>query len=32
MTRLGRDWGDLYGTLPVGVDQRAILERARVVP
>ncbi|MGB5092595.1 MAG: isovaleryl-CoA dehydrogenase [Parvibaculum sp.] len=29
-TRLGRDWGDLYGTLPVGVDQRAILERARV--
>lgn len=30
-TRLGRDWGDLYGTLPEGADQRAILERARVV-
>ncbi|KAB7740187.1 isovaleryl-CoA dehydrogenase [Parvibaculum sedimenti] len=30
-TRLGRDWGDIYGTLPAGVDQRAILERARVV-
>ncbi|MDO8287927.1 MAG: isovaleryl-CoA dehydrogenase [Parvibaculum sp.] len=29
-TRLGRDWGDMYGTLPVGVDQRAILERAAV--
>tara|TARA_R110000868_G_scaffold135284_2_gene347757 strand:- start:2649 stop:4325 length:1677 start_codon:yes stop_codon:yes gene_type:complete len=29
-TRLGRDWGDIYGTLPVGVDQRAILERAAV--
>jgi putative acyl-CoA dehydrogenase len=28
-TRLGRDWGDLYGTLPEGADQRAILERAR---
>lgn len=30
-TRLGRDWGDIYGTLPVGVDQRAILDRAAVV-
>ena len=29
-TRLGRDWGDMYGTLPTGVDQRAILERAAV--
>jgi len=29
-TRLGREWGDIYGTLPVGVDQRAILERAAV--
>ena len=29
-TRLGRDWGDIYGTLPVGVDQRVILERAGV--
>ena len=29
-TRLGRDWGDVYGTLPVGADQRAIIERARV--
>jgi putative acyl-CoA dehydrogenase len=28
-TRLGRDWGDVYGTLPVGVDIRAIVERAR---
>jgi putative acyl-CoA dehydrogenase len=27
-TRLGRDWGDIYGTLPVGADQRAIIERA----
>lgn len=27
-SRLGRDWGDLYGTLPAGADQRAILERA----
>ncbi len=27
-TRLGRDWGDIYGTLPLGVDQRAIVERA----
>lgn len=30
-TRLGRDWGDIYGTLPMGVDQRAILDRAAVV-
>ena len=29
-TRLGRDWGDLYGTLPEGVDIRAIVERARL--
>ena len=29
-TRLGRDWGDIYGTLPLGVDQSAILERASV--
>ncbi|MFN4355222.1 isovaleryl-CoA dehydrogenase [Parvibaculum sp.] len=29
-TRLGRDWGDVYGTLPVGADVRAITERARV--
>jgi putative acyl-CoA dehydrogenase len=29
-TRLGRDWGDIYGTLPVGADQWAIIERARV--
>ena len=29
-TRLGRDWGDVYGTLPVGADVRAIVERARV--
>ncbi|HEX7776711.1 MAG TPA: isovaleryl-CoA dehydrogenase [Parvibaculum sp.] len=27
-TRLGRDWGDIYGTLPVGADQAAIIERA----
>jgi putative acyl-CoA dehydrogenase len=30
-TRLGRDWGDLYGTLPVGADQRSIIERAQPV-
>lgn len=29
-TRLGRDWGDVYGTLPVGADVHAIVERARV--
>ncbi|PKP78608.1 MAG: isovaleryl-CoA dehydrogenase [Alphaproteobacteria bacterium HGW-Alphaproteobacteria-3] len=29
-TRLGRDWGDVYGTLPAGADLRAINERARV--
>jgi putative acyl-CoA dehydrogenase len=29
-TRLGRDWGDVYGTLPVGADVRAINERARL--
>ena len=27
-TRLGRDWGDAFGTLPTGTDTRAILERA----
>ncbi len=27
-TRLGRDWGDCFGTLPAGTDTRAILERA----
>ena len=27
-TRLGRDWGDAFGTLPAGTDTRAILERA----
>ncbi len=30
-TRLGRDWGDVYGTLPTGADVRAIIERARVM-
>ncbi|HEY4343731.1 MAG TPA: isovaleryl-CoA dehydrogenase [Parvibaculum sp.] len=30
-TRLGRDWGDIYGTLPAGADQLAIIERARPV-
>jgi len=29
-TRLGRDWGDVYGTLPVGADIAAIVERAGV--
>src|SRR5437764_1400647 len=29
-SRLGGDWGVAYGTLPVGVDTTAILERARV--
>ncbi len=29
-SRLGGDWGVAYGTLPVGVDTQAILERARV--
>lgn len=29
-TRLGRDWGDVYGTLPAGADIAAIVERARV--
>ncbi len=27
-TRLGRDWGDAFGTLPAGTDTRAILDRA----
>jgi putative acyl-CoA dehydrogenase len=30
-SRLGGDWGVAYGTLPVGVDTDAILERARVL-
>jgi putative acyl-CoA dehydrogenase len=30
-TRLGREWGDAYGTLPPGIDVRAIMERARPV-
>ncbi len=29
-SRLGGDWGIAYGTLPVGVDTAAILDRARV--
>ncbi len=29
-SRLGGDWGVAYGTLPVGVDTGAILDRARV--
>ncbi|HET8582515.1 MAG TPA: acyl-CoA dehydrogenase family protein [Jatrophihabitans sp.] len=29
-SRLGRDWGVAYGTLPAGVDTAAILDRARV--
>ncbi|MDT4926708.1 MAG: putative acyl-CoA dehydrogenase [Pseudonocardiales bacterium] len=29
-SRLGGDWGVAYGTLPVGVDTAAILDRARV--
>jgi putative acyl-CoA dehydrogenase len=28
-TRLGGDWGVAFGTLPAGVDQRAIIDRAR---
>jgi putative acyl-CoA dehydrogenase len=28
-SRLSGDWGMSYGTLPVGVDTRAIVERAR---
>jgi putative acyl-CoA dehydrogenase len=28
-TRLARDWGMSYGTLPTGVDTRTIVERAR---
>jgi putative acyl-CoA dehydrogenase len=29
-TRLGGDGGAAYGSLPAGLDQRAIVERARV--
>jgi putative acyl-CoA dehydrogenase len=29
-SRLAGDWGLAYGTLPVGVDTAAIIERARV--
>ncbi|MEJ7796659.1 MAG: acyl-CoA dehydrogenase family protein [Nocardioides sp.] len=29
-TRLGRDWGGAFGTMPKGLDLGAILERARV--
>ncbi len=29
-TRLGRDWGGAFGTMPKGLDLDAILERARV--
>jgi putative acyl-CoA dehydrogenase len=28
-SRLGGDWGHTLGTLPPGVDARAIVERAR---
>jgi putative acyl-CoA dehydrogenase len=28
-SRLGRDWGIAYGTLPRGVDTAGILDRAR---
>ncbi|MFC3678394.1 isovaleryl-CoA dehydrogenase [Ferrovibrio xuzhouensis] len=30
-SRLGRDWGHAFGTLPKGVDTRAIADRARPV-
>ena len=29
-SRLGRDWGDVFGTLPTGLDLGAILERTEV--
>ena len=29
-SRLAGDWGVAYGTLPTGVDIRAVLDRARV--
>jgi putative acyl-CoA dehydrogenase len=28
-SRLDNDWGYAFGTLPIGVDHRAIVERAR---
>jgi putative acyl-CoA dehydrogenase len=28
-SRLGGDWGRAFGTLPAGVDGRAIVERVR---
>ncbi|CAN5896853.1 acyl-CoA dehydrogenase family protein [soil metagenome] len=31
-TRLGDDGGAAYGNLPAGLDQRAIVERARITP
>jgi putative acyl-CoA dehydrogenase len=31
-TRLDADWGATYGSLPAGIDQDAIIERARVSP
>jgi putative acyl-CoA dehydrogenase len=31
-TRLGDDGGGAYGSLPAGLDQRAIVERARMAP
>jgi putative acyl-CoA dehydrogenase len=30
-SRLGRDHGGVYGTLPVGVDTEAVIARARTV-
>jgi putative acyl-CoA dehydrogenase len=30
-SRLGGDWGRAYGTLPIGLDTRAILDRAALV-
>ena len=29
-TRLGGDWGRAFGTLPAGLDARAIVDRARI--
>ena len=31
-TRLGDEVGTAYGSLPAGLDQRAIVERARMAP
>jgi putative acyl-CoA dehydrogenase len=31
-SRLGGDWGVAFGTLPTGVDTRAVLDRARISP